>query len=104
MWLKVQTGRGRFDDSPQRYGPELAAASSPVSAYMKPLPCRPLLLINLIRIVSLYYFGVWFSPKVFEVMHLEVWQMAFILMPILLWLFWVRRVSKAQVTQSDATA
>lgn len=63
-----------------------------------------LLLINLVRIVSLYYCGVWFSPKVFEVMHVEVWQMAFILMPILLWLFWIRRVSRTQVTQSDATA
>ncbi len=63
-----------------------------------------LLLINLIRIVSLYYTGVWFSPKVFEVMHVEVWQVAFIMLPILLWLFWIRRISKPQGTQPDATA
>jgi len=63
-----------------------------------------LLLINLVRIVSLYYTGVWFSPKAFEVMHVEVWQVVFIVMPILLWLFWIRRVSKPQVTQPDATA
>jgi len=63
-----------------------------------------LLLINLVRIVSLYYAGIFFSPTMFEVMHVEVWQVAFILMPILLWLFWIRRVSRPQieVTQPDA--
>ncbi len=63
-----------------------------------------LLLVNLVRIVSLYYTGVWFSPKTFEVMHIEVWQVAFIIMPILLWLSWIRWISKTEVTQPDATA
>ena len=63
-----------------------------------------LLLINLVRIVSLYYAGVWFSPQTFEVMHVEVWQVAFIFLPILLWLVWIRWVGKPARAQSDAAA
>jgi len=63
-----------------------------------------LLVVNLLRIISLYYAGVWFSPELFEMMHVEVWQVAFILLPILLWLFWIRHVSKPQVPRPDVAA
>lgn len=49
-----------------------------------------LLTLNLVRIVSLYYTGVFF-PSAFEVMHVEVWQAVFIFLPIGLWLVWVKR-------------
>jgi len=62
-----------------------------------------LLFINLVRIISLYYTGVWY-PSMFEVMHVEVWQVAYIVMPILLWLYWIRRVSKRPVGRTDASA
>lgn len=46
-----------------------------------------LMVTNWIRIVSLYYIGVHW-PKSFDMMHLEVWQGAFILLALLLWVTW----------------
>ena len=46
-----------------------------------------LLLLNLVRIVSLYYTGVHF-PSAFETVHVEVWQPLFILIAIALWIAW----------------
>jgi exosortase H (IPTLxxWG-CTERM-specific) len=44
-------------------------------------------LLNLVRIVSLFCIGV-HSPSVFELMHIHVWQAAFILVAVLLWAIW----------------
>ncbi len=59
----------------------------------------PLLLgVNLIRIVSLYYFGVYFSREVFEAMHIDVWQAMFIFLALfawILWAVWAKRRSNA---------
>ncbi len=49
-----------------------------------------LLCINLVRIISLYYTGVWY-PNLFEMMHVEVWQALFIFLPLVFWIVWVRR-------------
>jgi len=57
-----------------------------------------LLVLNLVRIISLYYIGV-FVPSAFDVMHMEVWQAAFIILPVAAWVSWVRRVCAA--TGSD---
>ncbi len=46
-----------------------------------------LALLNLVRIISLYYTGVFF-PDAFEVMHVDVWQPVFILCTVLLWIAW----------------
>jgi len=62
-----------------------------------------LLVVNLVRIISLYYTGVWY-PSLFEVMHVEVWQVAYIVLPILLWLYWIRRVGRLSAVRSDATS
>ena len=48
-----------------------------------------LLIINLIRIVTLYMTGIHF-PKFFEVMHLEVWQFIFIVLAVLYSILWIR--------------
>jgi len=48
-----------------------------------------LLLINLIRIVTLYMTGI-HAPKMFEVMHLEVWQFIFIVLAVLYSILWIR--------------
>ncbi len=45
--------------------------------------------LNLIRIVSLYFVGI-FYPKFFGTAHVEVWPAVFILVAILLWLGWIR--------------
>lgn len=46
-----------------------------------------LLSINLVRIISLFYTRIHF-PKAFEIMHVDVWQPAFILLALLFWVLW----------------
>ena len=46
-----------------------------------------LMLLNLARIVSLFYIQIHF-PRAFEVMHIEVWQALFIFLAIALWAWW----------------
>ena len=46
-----------------------------------------LLAVNLARIVSLYFIGVHW-PRLFDLMHVEVWQVVFIALAIVLWAFW----------------
>jgi exosortase H (IPTLxxWG-CTERM-specific) len=47
-----------------------------------------ILTLNLVRIVSLYFFGI-HLPGSFETMHLEIWPVVFILAALLLWLGWI---------------
>lgn len=46
-----------------------------------------LALVNLLRIVSLYYVGVYW-PSAFETAHVDVWQPAFIIIALTLWIAW----------------
>ena len=62
-----------------------------------------LLFVNLTRLVSLYYTGVYF-PNAFETMHVEVWQAGFIFLPIFLWLMWLRRVMRKKAVKPDVSA
>ena len=48
-----------------------------------------LLSMNLVRLISLYYAGV-YVPSLFEALHVEVWQAVFIFVPIVLWVIWER--------------
>ncbi len=48
-----------------------------------------LLAVNLIRIVSLFLFGV-YSPRLFHVMHADVWQVLFILLAVVFWALWIQ--------------
>ncbi len=48
-----------------------------------------LFILNLIRIISLYYIGARY-PELFDTMHLEVWQVIFIIIAMALWFFWLR--------------
>ena len=68
-----------------------AVLASPVSMWAK-LPgliigTASLILLNLVRIVSLFYIQIHF-PRAFEVMHIEVWQVLFIFLAIALWALW----------------
>ena len=58
-----------------------------------------LLLFNLVRIVSLYYTGIYF-PNLFEIMHVDVWQPVFIFLPLFLWVMWARRVERGSTAAS----
>jgi exosortase/archaeosortase family protein len=60
-----------------------------------------LLAINLIRLLSLYYTGVFF-PEWFDFMHVEFWQSVFIFIPIVLWLFWLFRAMR-RAARSNAS-
>ena len=43
--------------------------------------------INIIRIVSLFYTGI-FYPRAFDAMHVDVWQPVFILLALAFWVIW----------------
>ena len=54
-----------------------------------------LALVNLFRIMSLFWIGSTY-PKYLDVAHLLIWQTGIILLAIILWLFWVERVAGAR--------
>ena len=47
-----------------------------------------LIVLNIIRIVSLYYVGM-YSKTYFEFFHVEFWQVVFIIITVLYFLIWV---------------
>lgn len=47
-----------------------------------------LFLLNIIRICTLFITGIK-SPKLFDIMHEEVWQVIFIIIAIVMWYFWL---------------
>jgi exosortase H (IPTLxxWG-CTERM-specific) len=62
-----------------------------------------LFLINQIRIISLFYIGIYF-PKAFHVMHVDVWQVLFILFAIIFWISWIRWSMKREKLTTHAEA
>jgi exosortase H (IPTLxxWG-CTERM-specific) len=49
--------------------------------------------LNLGRIVSLFITGLYY-PKAFEIMHVEVWQVLFIVFALGIWVFWIKWTRK----------
>ncbi len=45
--------------------------------------------LNLLRIISLYYASAYW-PAAFETLHVDVWQPAFILVAMVIWILWAR--------------
>ncbi len=62
-----------------------------------------LLVINLIRIISLFYTGIYW-PAAFETMHVDVWQPAFIVLSLFLWTLWALWATKPRPRPADVTA
>ena len=62
-----------------------------------------LLTINIVRIINLYYMGVYF-PTAFETMHIEVWHAMFIFLPIFFWVIWARWAMRRKVLKPDEAA
>jgi len=60
-----------------------------------------LLLLNLVRIVSLFYAGVYF-PSAFETLHIDVWQSVFIFLPLTFWLVWAQGAVRRSGTITHA--
>ena len=55
-----------------------------------------LLAMNLVRIVSLYYTGIHF-PSAFDMMHIDVWQVGFIVLALFFWVLWLWWVARAEM-------
>jgi len=62
-----------------------------------------LLTINLVRIVSLFYTGIYW-PKAFDTMHVDVWQPAFIVLSLFLWTLWAIWATKPGPRPADVTS
>lgn len=61
-----------------------------------------LLFINLIRIANLYWVQIYY-PSAFDLMHLEVWQVIFIILGILLWALWMQWTQKRALKNPSQT-
>ncbi len=57
-------------------------------------------LLNLVRIISLYYLGKW-NYAAFEWFHLYLWQALIILDAMVVWLIWLRTLPGARVLSDD---
>lgn len=68
----------------------------PVSFRAKFLPIIIGILIlgvlNIIRIITLYYSGIYGSQEFFQILHEDVWQIFFVTFTVFLWLIWIRLV------------
>jgi len=58
-------------------------------------------LLNLVRIISLFYMGQW-SMVWFEWFHLYLWQALIIIDALIVWLLWLRWISKERREQMRA--
>ncbi|MDO6747624.1 exosortase H [Gilvimarinus sp. 1_MG-2023] len=47
--------------------------------------------LNLVRIVSLFYLGIWHKPS-FDWAHLYIWQALIMLDTLLVWMLWIRYI------------
>lgn len=55
-----------------------------------------LLILNFIRIVSLFLIGA-YSIKLYNLMHIDVWQALFIFFAVLIWILWLLWATRSQV-------
>lgn len=60
-----------------------------------------LAIINLVRIVTLFYTGI-YKPRWFEAMHVDVWQPIFILLALTLWVLWALWATRDGVPRAHA--
>lgn len=84
-----------------------AVLASPI-AFRRKIPAAIigvllLLVLNLVRIVSLFLTGLYF-PRFFETMHLDVWQALFIIFALCLWAIWASWESRTRRSKPNATA
>jgi exosortase/archaeosortase family protein len=60
-----------------------------------------LLVVNLIRIVSLFCIGV-YSPRVMDRMHQDVWPVALIILVLFCWVIWARRAVQYRDVRAES--
>jgi len=62
-----------------------------------------LLILNLVRIVSLFLIGA-YSPRIFALIHLDVWQALFIFFAVLFWILWLLWATRNQLVAQPASS
>jgi len=60
--------------------------------------------MNLVRVISLFYVGIYFSMKTFDIMHHDVWQAVFIILSIFAWALWAVWAVRKTVVRQHARA
>lgn len=61
-----------------------------------------LLLLNLARIASLFFIGIYY-PKLFHMMHVDVWQAIFIFLAVLFWVIWAWWATKPKAVPDEVS-
>jgi exosortase H (IPTLxxWG-CTERM-specific) len=56
--------------------------------------------LNLIRVITLFYIGQW-NATAFQWMHLYVWQILIMLDVVVVWLVWIRMLSRHKASPDD---
>jgi exosortase/archaeosortase family protein len=83
-----------------------AVLASPVARWSKlpglALGILFLMIMNLVRVLSLFYIGIYWNSA-FEIMHHDVWQAAFIILSILAWAAWALWAVRKTTEASHAT-
>ncbi len=81
-----------------------AVLASPTSIWAKipgiAIGTLALLTINLLRVVSLFFVGIYF-PSAFKTIHHGIWQASFIVLAIACWAIWVQWATRERVRKTD---
>ena len=62
-----------------------------------------LMAMNLVRVISLFYIGIYF-PSAFNTAHHDVWQAVFIILSILAWALWAIWAVRKTPLGADASS
>jgi len=60
-----------------------------------------LFVLNIIRIVTLYLSGVYGSLAFFDFMHIEFWQVLYIILTVIVWIIWIRWANQRSTRQHE---
>jgi exosortase/archaeosortase family protein len=59
-----------------------------------------LAVVNIIRIFSLFLIGKYTNQRFFDIMHVDIWQILFIMITLFIWVQWLKKAISNQ-TQGD---
>ena len=59
-----------------------------------------LAVINIIRICTLYLIGKYSTQTIFDIMHVDVWQIFFIVLTLVIWVQWLKKTQKIPNAQA----